>query len=794
MSNFSFSSSTKTKYTLNIERFRGVDFANNPFDVSRERSPDCCNLIPNLHGFPVIRPGAREIASFAGRINGIHLLTVLSGKYRLVHHGENLSLWKLDGSSELLYSGMNNSFSRSVQMNSCLYIFDGKRALVFGEFDGEMKLQGLEDVAYVPTTTIGRKAGSSLGGTSLESPNLLGTRRKNTFCVSAEGESELYLDTAPIVKVNSVRQLLDNGMWVDVTNYEFAETTGIVTISDGLNVTPVSGMDNYEVEFEVNNLAEKDTEKKYVQADAAHVDAEGKLVWKWTSSGKEFWAKKYWYKLGVTDLPLETADVVLASDTMYYHYQYHVKGHASKPYSRQYALTATTTEQSVELGYLAECYDTSEDELDACDSVRVCDVQLVKSGGEWYLTIIEPHQSATGISYNSGYVLDSGSISGVQISFKTSGNAYSDRINHCTIPQVYGVGGNADRLFVTGNSEYCNMDWYSGYNDPTYYPDLGYTKIGEDSSAIMGYSWLSDDTLAIHKASCGSEPTIWLRTSSLSDSSEALFPVKQGAVGKGVVASGCFAHFGGDNLCLSSEGVFAVVRVSNEAVNERFAVNRSWFINPKLAAESDLQNAVAVSFQGCYYLAVNGNVYVADGNAPKTYIDRSGEYQYEWWFWAGLPVRCWYVGDNLLMFGTADGAIMELDSSITSDVCNDEATPISCYWHTPILDFGSRAYYKKIKNAYAIADPVMGSHVKVDYVLESINNQVLDEKTSVFDFDSTDFSDFAFETDEFPRNLPSNTKAKKVMFMQFKLYNEPGVPFGIYGFTVLYTMGSKYKG
>ena len=312
----------------------------------------------------------------------------------------------------------------------------------------------------------------------------------------------------------------------------------------------------------------------------------------------------------------------------------------------------------------------------------------------------------------------------------------------------------------------------------------------------MGYSWLSDDTLAIHKAANGTEPTIWLRSSSVTAEGEALFAVKQGAVGKGVAASGAFAYFGGDNLCLSDDGVFAVVRVGNEAVNERYALDRSWFINPRLREEKNLSEAQGISYKGRYYLAVNGHVYIADGNAPKAYVDKSADYQYEWWYWEGLPVRVWYASDDELMFGTDDGRIMLLDSGTVYDSQPGDAEPvgIGCRWLTGVLDLGSRAYCKKIKNAYVIAEPFNSSRAKLSYIIQGLETEVLDRSMGVFDFNNIDFADFGFETDDMPRNLASNAKAKKVMFIQFKIENEPGKAFGIYGLTVLYTISGKYKG
>ena len=82
-------------------------------------------------------------------------------------------------------------------------------------------------------------------------------------------------------------------------------------------------------------------------------------------------------------------------------------------------------------------------------------------------------------------------------------SGYADRVNHCTIGALFGVNGADDRLFISGNSDkgvgqdgnyysYINYDWFSQQYDPTYFADTWYSKLGSDSSAIMGYSIINN--------------------------------------------------------------------------------------------------------------------------------------------------------------------------------------------------------------------------------------------------------------------------------------------------------------
>lgn len=782
---YKFPSGGKAKQTFNIERFRGVDFASQAFEVSPQRSPDAVNLIPSTGGWPETRPGISRVVQFAGRINGIHELYGGAGKIRLVHHGSKISHWKADGSSTLLYESAADAKSSAVQLKDRLVIFDGKAALLAALDDGGApKVCTLGSVAYVPTTTIGRKAGAQLGGTALEAVNMLSLARRNSFCVSEEGQTVLYMDSAPVKKFKKAEVLLENGIWVEVSWESSNLTAGSLTF-DTLQTTPVSGMDNYRVEFEVETLGSEDRESSRTVDDADKVDEKGLRVWLFPS-GNETWAKKYWFKIG-ENLPRKSVDVAVMPADVYYSWSTEDKG---KAYPRQYAVTVTESggARTVTLGFLSSGY--GEDEDPDCLEMYV-DVELVREGGAWYVTVTQTHNTCGAGSDQKVYIRD---VERVVLSWREGEvNELAGKINGCTVAALFGVGGNADRIFATGNAAHKNMDWMSGFEDATYWPEDGYTRVGSEGSAVVGYSWLADGVLAIHKEDAAGDSTIWYRSGGLDADGEARFTLTQGAVGVGAASARCFAHFGADNLLLAQNGVYAITHAGNEAVNERYAELKSWFVNPKLTKEENLGEAVAARYHGRYYLAANGHVYVADTGEGSSWESRGGGYQYDWWFWDGVPVRVWYTGEDELMFGTADGWVCRLAGE-NFDETDEGDIPISCHWLTPVLDLGTRAYYKKIKNAYAVAEPYGRSAVRMAYIINGVENEVLDRRMSVFDFNDIDFGDLAFETDPMPRNVPSGAKAKKVMFIQFKLYNEPGRSFGLYGLTVLYTVGSKYKG
>lgn len=255
----------------------------------------------------------------------------------------------------------------------------------------------------------------------------------------------------------------------------------------------------------------------------------------------------------------------------------------------------------------------------------------------------------------------------IVVTFKCSVDGYSDLISNCNFGTLFGVGGNNDRLFLTGNEEHANIDFHSEMDDYTYFSDLATAVIGSDASPIGGYAQLSDSTLAIFKEEGGNEASIYYRTGRYDtytnsdgsiDEMQAVFSSTAGSIGEKVLSRHSIASLAGDNLILSQGGVHGIVLSENLATSERYARERSRSINKRLLAHKNLENAVATVFEGRYYLAVDGVCYVADARyRSQRNDDIDGSFNYEWWYLDNIPARVWSVADKQLYFGTEDGRI-----------------------------------------------------------------------------------------------------------------------------------------
>lgn len=259
----------------------------------------------------------------------------------------------------------------------------------------------------------------------------------------------------------------------------------------------------------------------------------------------------------------------------------------------------------------------------------------------------------------------------IYVTFKHSVEGYSDLISNCNFGTLFGVGGNNDRLFLTGNEEHANIDFHSEMDDYTYFSDLATAVIGSDASPIGGYAQLSDSTLAIFKEDGGNEVSIYYRTGRYDtytnsdgsiDEMQAVFSSTAGSVGERIVSRHSIASLAGDNLILSKGGVHGIVLSENLATSERYARERSRSINKRLLAHKNLENAVATVFEGRYYLAIDDVCYVADARyRSQRDDDIDGSFNYEWWYLENIPARVWAEADRRLYFGTEDGRICVFD-------------------------------------------------------------------------------------------------------------------------------------
>lgn len=384
----------------------------------------------------------------------------------------------------------------------------------------------------------------------------------------------------------------------------------------------------------------------------------------------------------------------------------------------------------------------------------------------------------------------------VKITAYRTVEGYADRVNKCSIGTLFGVNGALDRLFLSGNPDFINYDWYSQQFDPSYFPDTGYAVLGSGSSAIVGYSIISN-YLAAHKDETERDQSIILRAGDLVEN-EPAFKIVNTLQGAGAVAKSSFAYLATEPLFLTRSGVFAVT--AQDITGEKYAQNRSFYLNGKLLSEEGLENAYAFVHEDMYWLCLNGVAYILDGLQPLM-TDKSMPYatrQYAGFYVTNIPANCMWEHGGDFYFGTSDGRVCKFYSD-KNDVLsyNDDGEVIRAVWETPDLD-GKLFYKNKTFRYMAVRlNTALATSMKAYVQKRGVWSLVKHDDTTAryLSFKNLIFSKFTFSSDDTQKIISSKIKVKKVDKARFRILNDAvNEPFGIFDIAFEFVESGNFKG
>lgn len=448
----------------------------------------------------------------------------------------------------------------------------------------------------------------------------------------------------------------------------------------------------------------------------------------------------------------------------------------------------------------ATVYQLTTEKLDA-DAVEV---RIMTKEGEWEdkkegtdFTVDREKGTVTfatapGASPVKGY-------DNVEITAAKTREGYADKINKCRIMSLFGVNGAMDRMFISGNPDYPNQDWYCKMSDGFFWGDLWYSTLGQDGSAIVGYT-IINDRLAAHKSDAEEGRNVILRKGEI-ENDEAVFPIIGTLSGRGALGSHAFGYLGSEPLFLTDIGIMAITAA--DLTGEKYSQSRSYYIDKALTEEKGLADAYAYVWRDFYLISTGtGRVYLLDG-LQKSYDKNSpySNFQYEAYYWENVPARVfWEDEEGRLCFGDAEGNIFRFYDDVENiRSYNDNGVPIEARWDTPELS--GKLFYKNksFRRISIVLAPAIATGVSIYAQVKGHwgDEALFDGKSAgtFIDFNYIDFGVFSFATDTAPRTMGGKIKIKKVDKVAFSFRNEEiDQPFGIYKFAAEYTENGDYKG
>ena len=672
------------KYTTVYDNFKGVDYTNDASNVYKRRSPSGKNMIPDLDGRPRKRRGwdvkfSKDDFIQASGATGVTSVMPIRTHY-FSYGGHDfimvfntlgvfyirddstipvlcqLATW-VDESLDIYTTGRfppdpadpetkespdaNRAFFFEGQGKSGFYTFVGKDLYRFQSMpDDEMRFVLVEP--KVPVVIIGADP-TTCAGTNYESVNMLTDKRTIEYFGDAR-KSEYKISPKKSTQDPEVSMLnLDTGDWETIPKTHATYPWEVT--ADGIRFTgtapPTSTVGNVRITYIPEQTPTYSSVKTQTRPATAIISVKteyvkNQIVKEWrefdpatgkTRVRKEYIPKNPQYSASGT-AQVTGGRVVLP-----------VPG-IVRPDLLEITTDPPALARDVNPGAYTDLIEVVIDDEAATEGTPT---ETDEVEGIWRSAGVEIHIDGyvtcktTRFKRNKTviqrFVVD---VTGTYYKLKVDETA-RDAFTQCR--KVLNFGNDVyNHVFISSSTarNYRNRVWYCAANDPSYFPDTNYIEVGSDDKAVMGLQKVGS-YLGIIKMGSGTEASVYLAYPTSFEENNT-YAVKQGISGIGAIATGAFNILNEEPLFLSERGVMGI-NVSEPNTDKQIR-NRSFFINKRLLAESNIENAVSFVHDGMYFLAVNDRCYVLDGSQKSSWVNEKTNLQYECYYLENIPAQC----------------------------------------------------------------------------------------------------------------------------------------------------------
>lgn len=260
----------------------------------------------------------------------------------------------------------------------------------------------------------------------------------------------------------------------------------------------------------------------------------------------------------------------------------------------------------------------------------------------------------------------------VSVKFRKTVQGYRDRINKCTLLQVFD-----NRVFFSGNQDYPNVLWHCSLNDPTYCSDLDYYNEGLDHSPINALV-AGNNALWVFKEPSQANTTVFYHNPVVDAEYGKIYPSTHSSISLGCNAAGI--NFNDDIAFFSERGMEAI---NGDVTSEQVVAHRSTMVDRKLLQEATYEDMILEEWEGYLLVIIDKHIYLADSRAMFTNEEHN---EYEWFYWElDKTITCTKVHNGALYMGASDGTIYTL---------TDNESDVESYWTTPLDKFKYPQYQK----------------------------------------------------------------------------------------------------
>jgi hypothetical protein len=248
----------------------------------------------------------------------------------------------------------------------------------------------------------------------------------------------------------------------------------------------------------------------------------------------------------------------------------------------------------------------------------------------------------------------------VSVEFKKDIDGYADRINKCTLLQVFD-----NRVFFSGNKDFPNVIYHCSLNDPTYCSDLDYYNEGLDTALVKGLV-AGNNVLWVFKEPSQAKTSVFYHTPTIDSEYGKIYPSTHSSISTGCV--GKALNFNDDIIFFSERGMEGI---SGDITTEQAIAHRSSLVDRKLIAEQNYKDMVLEEWEGYLIAFIDNKAYLADSRAQ---FSNDGHHEYEFFYWElSKNVTCAKVHNGILYVGTEDGVY----------TLTDTESSVESWWTTP---------------------------------------------------------------------------------------------------------------
>lgn len=693
MARFNTNVHAKSHERVKLDGFRGVDTSSASVDVETFRATEMRNMISRnglnhkRHGWEqqLLNTGdSTHPNNFGGPVRGIYGFKFAGEKETRIIVYANCKFWEKIGNGN--FSEISCE-STNLEDRSCQFYLVGDELYVLGMGDFLKYQKGklyspsefieVSKVAYTPTTVINiapqeysDNTEYNIDGVAYEPINLLSDKRKAKLIAMPliENDAQYYFEYEITISAGStVDVVYDTGTdseWEapDLNNLPSDITASIEGYT--LSITNNRAVDCTLKLRQSKTISDKAKTATYILEDGASFNfLKGQEI---TSSNGILWGPDENTIYGWA----ENNIVAFAKSP-----SYDTKGEISIiPNSTAFAITLKATGAKIK-------------NITCTNHNTPIDVELTYS--KYDEVLIEGEVDSwveTGlyISYElerADAELTDGTL---EVEYTKPIEGYKERITKCKISQLFGVNGHSDRLFVAGSNAKLE-DWkgnhivqWSEIDNFTYFPDVNYTRLGTQITAINGMQRLNDDSLCIFKEPSVAEPTIYVMYGEYTTDSEGntkdIFRTYAGNVAEGLIAPNSTGNLAGDILMLSPNGVFGIEMSENVVSTSKYTKERSLPIKRLLKefTREQLKQACSIVRDDRYLLCVGDKCFVAESRySYKPKGSPRDTFSYEWYVWDNIPALCFAEIDTELYFGTQDGRLCKFTNGFVDKKIDD---------------------------------------------------------------------------------------------------------------------------